>query len=37
MRIEDDVLVTEDGCKNLSQAIIREAEEIEELMAARRM
>ena len=29
---EDDVLVTEDGCHLLSQAIPREAEEIEALM-----
>jgi Xaa-Pro aminopeptidase len=33
MRLEDDVLVTEDGCLNLSQDIPREAEEIEALMA----
>ncbi len=37
MRLEDDVLVTETGCVNLSQAIPREADEIEELLAQRRM
>ena len=35
MRIEDDVLVTEDGCRNLSQAIPREYAEIETLMGSR--
>jgi Xaa-Pro aminopeptidase len=33
MRLEDDVLVTEEGCLNLSQDIPREAEEIEAVMA----
>lgn len=34
IRIEDDVLVTTDGCVNLSQEIPREADEIERLMTA---
>ena len=33
VRIEDDILVTEDGCKNLSKDIIKEIDEIEEFMA----
>ncbi|MDW7658821.1 MAG: aminopeptidase P N-terminal domain-containing protein [Bacillota bacterium] len=33
MRIEDDVLVTEEGCRNLSQAIPREYAEIEAIMS----
>ncbi len=33
IRIEDDLLITEDGCICLSQSIIREADEIEEVMA----
>ena len=33
IRIEDDLLITEDGCTVLSQDIIREAEEIEAFMA----
>ncbi|NCU26001.1 aminopeptidase P family protein, partial [Candidatus Nomurabacteria bacterium] len=32
LRIEDDVLVTEDGCEILSAEIPREAREIEELI-----
>lgn len=32
-RIEDDVLITKDGNKNLSEHLAREADEIEELMA----
>ncbi len=30
IRIEDDVLITKDGCENLSEAIIKEADDIEE-------
>ena len=33
IRIEDDILVTEDGFENLSKDIMREVEEIEEFMA----
>ena len=33
IRIEDDLLITEDGCRVLSEAIPRNAEEIEALMA----
>lgn len=32
IRIEDDLLVTEDGCINLSKEIIKEVDEIEEFM-----
>ena len=32
IRIEDNVLVTEDGCINLSASIIKEADEIESYM-----
>jgi Xaa-Pro aminopeptidase len=35
MRIEDDVCVTETGCRVLSAGLLREAEEIEALMARR--
>ena len=34
IRIEDDLLITEDGCRVLSESIIREPDEIEALMAA---
>lgn len=34
VRIEDDLLITEDGCKVLSAAIIKEPDEIEAFMAA---
>lgn len=34
IRIEDDLLITEDGCKVLSASIIKEADEIEAFMAA---
>ncbi|MBY6037600.1 aminopeptidase P family protein [Fictibacillus nanhaiensis] len=37
IRIEDDILVTEDGYENLSKDIIREVEEIEEFMATQRL
>ena len=33
IRIEDDLLITEDGCKVLSEAIIKEPDEIEAFMA----
>lgn len=33
IRIEDDLLITEDGCINLSKDIIKEVDEIEEFMA----
>lgn len=36
IRIEDDLLITEDGCKVLSASIIKEADEIEAFMAAHR-
>jgi Xaa-Pro aminopeptidase len=35
IRIEDDVLVTEDGCINLSEGIIKTVEEIEEFLSRR--
>ena len=35
IRIEDDLLITEDGCEVLSAGIIRSAEEIEEFMAGK--
>ena len=34
IRIEDDLLITEDGCEVLSQAILRDPDEIEAFMAA---
>lgn len=36
IRIEDDLLITEDGCEVLSASIIKEPEEIEAFMAAHR-
>jgi Xaa-Pro aminopeptidase len=36
LRVEDTVLVTESGCESLSSRIIKEIDEIEEFMAARR-
>jgi Xaa-Pro aminopeptidase len=36
IRIEDDVLVTNDGCENLSQDILKSVDEIEAFMAAHR-
>jgi Xaa-Pro aminopeptidase len=35
VRIEDDVVVTRDGCRVLTEAVPKEAEEIEALMASR--
>ena len=35
IRIEDDLLVTEDGCENLSKSILKTVEEIEEFMSKR--
>ena len=34
IRIEDDLLITEDGCEVLSASVIREADEIEKFMEA---
>lgn len=34
IRIEDDLMITEDGCKVLSESIIRDPDEIEAFMAA---
>jgi Xaa-Pro aminopeptidase len=36
IRIEDDVLVTSEGCENLSRDILKSVEEIEAFMAARK-
>ena len=36
VRIEDDVLITEDGCRNLSAALPRSADEVEAWMASLR-
>lgn len=36
IRIEDDLLITEDGCKVLSESVIREPDEIEAYMASHR-
>ena len=35
IRIEDDLLVTEDGCENMSKSILKTVEEIEEFMSKR--
>ena len=35
VRIEDDIMITEDGCINLSRQIMKEPDEIEAFMAAR--
>jgi Xaa-Pro aminopeptidase len=35
VRIEDDVLVTEDGCRNLSAALPRTADDVESWMGGR--
>lgn len=34
IRIEDDILITEDGCENISKQIIKTVEEIEEFMGS---
>ena len=36
VRIEDDVLITKDGCINLSENIIKEVNDIEKFMKNRR-
>lgn len=36
IRIEDDLLITEDGCEVLSESIPRDADEIEAILSARR-
>ncbi len=36
IRIEDDILVTADGCRNLSSALPRTADDVEAWMASRR-
>lgn len=35
VRIEDDIVVTKDGCVNLSEAIIKEVDDIEEFMSVK--
>lgn len=35
VRIEDDILITEDGCENLTASVPKEIDEIEALMAAK--
>ena len=34
IRIEDDIVITEDGIENLTDNVVKEADEIEALMAA---
>ncbi|XPE48012.1 hypothetical protein ACNKHO_18080 [Shigella flexneri] len=36
IRIEDDILITEDGNENLTATVVKTADEIEALMAAAR-
>ncbi len=36
IRIEDDILVTADGCRNLSESLPRTADDVEEWMAEHR-
>lgn len=36
IRLENDVLITDKGCKNLSEAIVIETDEIEEIMSKKR-
>ncbi len=35
IRIEDDLLITEDGCRNLSDGIVKEIDDIERLLSSR--
>ncbi len=35
IRIEDDLLITDEGCENLSASIVKEVEDIERLLASR--
>ena len=37
IRIEDDILITEDGNKNLTASVVKKADDIEALMAAARL
>lgn len=37
VRIEDDLLITEDGCVNLTESIIKEIDDIEEFMSKNKM
>jgi len=34
IRIEDDIVITEEGIENLTDSVVKEADEIEALMAA---
>ncbi len=36
IRIEDDIVITEDGNENLTAGVVKKADEIEALMAAAR-
>ena len=37
IRIEDDILITEDGNENLTASVVKKADDIEALMAAARL